>query len=89
MIEEIIKNKPEPVPQEGEVTEFKRRKPEQSELPRTDSLRKIYDYIRMLDAEGYPKAYIDRNGMRYVFERASLQDGYIKADVIIRKSEKK
>ena len=65
MIGEIIENTPEPVPQEGDVIEFKRRKPEQSELPTTDNLRKIYDYIRMLDAESYPKAYIDRNGLRF------------------------
>lgn len=89
MIGVIIEKKPEPVPQEGDVIEFKRRKPEQSELPMTDNLRKIYDYIRMLDAEGYPKAYVDRNGLRFEFERASLKVGYIKADVIIKKNEKK
>ena len=89
MIREIIEKKPEPKPQEGKVIEFKRRTPEQSELPKTDDLRKIYDLIRMLDAEGYPKACIERNGIRFEFERASLKDGYIKADVIIRKNEKK
>jgi methionyl-tRNA formyltransferase len=89
MIGEIMEKKPEPVPQEGDVIEFKRRKPEQSELPMTDNLRKIYDYIRMLDAESYPSAYIDRNGLRFEFERASLKEGYIKADVIIKKNEKK
>ncbi len=89
MIREIIEKKPEPKTQEGEVIEFKRRTPEQSELPMTNDLRKIYDFIRMLDAEDYPKGYIERNGIRFEFERASLKEGYIKADVIIRKNEKK
>ena len=35
-------------------------------------LNTIYDYIRMLDAEGYPRAYIDFGGYRLTFEEAEL-----------------
>ena len=40
--------------QSGEIVTFQRRRPEQSEIPVGLSLRQIYDYIRMLDGEGYP-----------------------------------
>ena len=32
----------------------------------------IYDYIRMLDAEGYPRAYIEFGGYRLEFEQAGF-----------------
>lgn len=48
-----------PVPQQGEPVVFKRRKPEESRLTPEMDLEKIYDYIRMLDAEGYPKAFLE------------------------------
>ena len=35
-------------------------------------LDKIYDYIRMLDAEGYPRAYMDFGPYRLEFEQAQL-----------------
>jgi methionyl-tRNA formyltransferase len=41
----------------------------------------------MLDAEGYPKAFIDVKGFRYEFRRASLKDGRIVADVVITPKE--
>jgi methionyl-tRNA formyltransferase len=37
----------------------------------------------MLDAEGYPKAYLEQAGFRYEFSRAALYDGRIVADVVI------
>lgn len=75
--------KPLPQKQEGEVVEFKRRKPEQSEIHADFSLGKIYDYIRMLDAEGYPKAFIKFGNYRLEFSRSSLKNDRIIADVEI------
>jgi len=83
MIERIIREQPEPVPQTGEVTVFKRRKPEESDIPDLDSLQALHDFIRMLDAEGYPKAFINYKGFRYEFGRAALYNGHIQADVTI------
>ena len=84
MIKCIIKDQPTPVPQVGEPTVFKRRKPEESEIPELDSLQALYDFIRMLDAEGYPRAFIGYRGFLYEFSRAALYDGRIVADVTIR-----
>jgi methionyl-tRNA formyltransferase len=83
MIETIIREQPQPLDQTGEVVIFKRRKPEESKIPEAVSLSGLLDFIRMLDAEGYPKAFIDFNGFRYEFRRASLKDGRIVADVVI------
>jgi len=30
-----------------------------------NELSTIYDYIRMLDAEGYPKAFIEKNNLLF------------------------
>lgn len=83
MIERIIQEQPEPVPQTGEVTVFKRRKLEDSEIPGLDSVQAVHDFMRMLDAEGYPKAFINHKGFRYEFSRAALYCGRIQADVTI------
>jgi len=83
MIERIIIEQPSPLPQSGEVVVFKRRTPAQSVIPQFDSLQPLYDFIRMLDAEGYPKAFLVHKGFRYEFSRVALYDGRIVADVII------
>jgi methionyl-tRNA formyltransferase len=87
MMRVIVEDNIEPVPQIGEPTNFKRRKPHQSEIPELDSLQELHDFIRMLDADGYPKAFIDYNGFRYQFNRAVLYDGRVVADVHIERIE--
>lgn len=87
MIDEIISTNPTPKKQAGEVIEFKRRKPEQSCILKLIELRKIYDYIRMLDAEGYPKAYIENEKIKYEFKNAKLENGKIIAQVEIGEKE--
>jgi methionyl-tRNA formyltransferase len=83
MIEFIIKEDPVPVDQVGEVVLFKRRRPAESEIPKVNSLSSIYDFIRMLDGEGYPKAFLEQNGFRYEFSGARLSDDYLVANVVI------
>ena len=86
MIVEIIQNNLQPVPQEGDPVVFKRRRPEQSDMSGLEKLEEIFDYIRMLDADGYPHAYIEKGEFRYEFTRASIKaDGSIVADVKITK----
>ena len=83
MIKRIIEEEPMPKPQQGEAVNFKRRKPEESEIGTPASLNELYDLIRMLDAEGYPRAFLDSRGYRFEFSRAALYDGRIIADVKI------
>lgn len=89
MIPCFLEGRPEARPQEGEPVIFKRRKPEESEITPDMDINKIYDYIRMLDAEGYPRAFIDYGAYRLQFEAASF-DGAgntLEARVIFRKRE--
>lgn len=87
MIVEIIQKQPQPVEQQGTVIYFQRRKPEDGDISQLDTLEKVFDYIRMLDAEGYPKAFLETKHFRFEFERASLKQGKIVADVTITKKE--
>lgn len=83
MIAEIVKTEPEPAPQQGEPTIFKRRTPEMSTLPISENLEVIYDHIRMLDAPGYPPAFIDNGKYRMTLSNAQYNDGILEARVHI------
>lgn len=86
MIEEIIENDPKPQRQEGEPVSFIRRKPTESDISGLIDINEVYDYIRMLDAEGYPHAFLENNGIRYEFSRVTQKaDGSLVADVKIYK----
>jgi len=74
MIFDIIKNKSIAIPQVGEVVEFKRRKREEGNFTNIIDLDKIYDYIRMLDCDGYPKAFIETDTMKFEFDNASFDE---------------
>ena len=87
MITEIINEKIKPELQTGTPSVFKRLTPEMSAI--TNELNNtgyLYDHIRMLDAEGYPKAYLDTEFFKFEFTRATLKsDGTIISDVKITK----
>jgi methionyl-tRNA formyltransferase len=83
MIRQIIEQQPTPLPQAGKPVLFERRKPEASRIPELNNLQALHDYIRMLDADGYPPAFLEYNGFRYEFTRAALYHGKIVADVSI------
>lgn len=86
MIDTIIEENTAPTEQTGEVTEFKRRTPEQSNIAHLESIEQVYDYIRMLDCEGYPNAYIETPHFKFEFTRAAQKsDRSIVADVRIIK----
>lgn len=74
MIPRFLAEKIIPVPQEGNPVIFKRRKQEDGEITCDMDLEKIYDYIRMLDAEGYPRAYITFGKYRLEFESACFDE---------------
>ncbi len=85
MIKEIIVSEPVPSPQVGDVTEFKRRKPEEGSLAPLASLQEVYNHIRMLDGEGYPRAFLETEHMRFEFEDAEITNEKLVARVTIKK----
>jgi methionyl-tRNA formyltransferase len=88
MIKVIITENPIPFEQVGKPTLFKRRKPSESIIPEDkDNLIELYDHIRMLDAEGYPKAFLESGGFRFEISRPALKTSEILADVRITKIE--
>jgi methionyl-tRNA formyltransferase len=87
LIRSIITRQMEPQPQTGEIVVFPRRRPAESRIPQVGGLGELHDFIRMLDADGYPHAFLEHGGLRYQFRRSSLYDGRIHADVIITEVE--
>ena len=74
MIVEIVKTKPVPIKQEGKPTLFKRRKPLMSNMNDVESLDEVYDFIRMLDADGYPPAFLETSNCKFEFSKVSKQN---------------
>lgn len=85
MIGEIIDLGIIPKPQEGEAVNFKRRTPEEGNLENINSVDRWYDYIRMLDAETYPHAFLETESMRIEFFNAQKNNNEILAHVRITK----
>ena len=83
MVVEIALDRPTPQPQSGPVTVFARRGPQDGDLQGLDSLPRVHDHIRMLDAEGYPRAFLLAGRLRLEFERSRLSHDHITADVRI------
>jgi methionyl-tRNA formyltransferase len=84
LVEWIVREEPNPEPQVGEPVVFRRREPGQSAMPRAGALEEIYDHIRMLDADSYPRAFIDHGTLHYTFSDARLVDNSVDARVRIR-----
>lgn len=87
MIAAIIEDEPAPVEQKGEIVYLERRKPEEGNIANLTELEQVFDYIRMLDADGYPKAFLETEHFRLEFERASLRHNSLFADVKITKKK--
>lgn len=85
IIPHILMNNPQPQEQQGDGSCFPRRKAEQSDFTKNTltSLDDIFDLIRMLDAEGYPKSYLNFGEFRLTFGRAQRKYGKVIADVEI------
>ncbi|MBA7692396.1 Methionyl-tRNA formyltransferase [subsurface metagenome] len=90
MIYELVEKEQQPIPQHGKIVKFKRRSSSESHIPIDADLEKAFDWIRMLDAEGYPPAFIERGNFKIEFKRAALRHNRIEADAritIITKEE--
>jgi len=90
MIQSIMTLEPIPIEQTGEVTTFSRRRPEQSKIQGNETLTELYDLIRMMDADSYPKAFLHHGDLTLTFEQAKLskldasEEYTINAHVIIK-----
>jgi len=76
MIPNFLNNDLIPKKQSGKIIEFKRRKPHESDMLKLKekNLHKLYDFIRMLDAEGYPKAYTELDKIKIEFSEVHLKN---------------
>lgn len=85
MIEYLVLHEPAPQPQSGEVTVFQRRTPADSDLASLVELQKVYDHIRMLDADGYPHAFLETAHLRLEFTQAAMLGDAVSAVVTIKR----
>ena len=85
MIIKILTEQPIPIEQKGEIATFKRRTEEQGVWSADDTLDELFDKIRMLDADGYPKAFVRVGSYKLEFSRASRKIDCVIADVKISK----
>ena len=83
MIERIMREQPVAQPQVGAPTIFQRRTLQDGDLAQLSELEKVFDYIRMMDADGYPPAFIETEHFRLEFSRASFKLDSVIADVKI------
>jgi methionyl-tRNA formyltransferase len=86
MIAAIARQQPVPLPQEEDPpVRFTRRGPADGDIRLASSIEQIYDFVRMLDAEGYPPAFLDIGDLHLEFSAARLEAGLVEAKVRIRK----
>ena len=76
--------------QKGKPSFFQRRKPSESKINvnKTRTINKLYDFLRMLDAPGYPNAFIKLNKFKFIFNDIKINKNKIDAKVKITKDEK-
>jgi len=87
MIEEIVRKEPTPLTQKGGPVLFQRRTPEESDLARASvrDLNDFFDFIRMLDAEGYPRAFLNVHDHRIEFSRVQREPDKLVGTFVIYK----
>lgn len=84
LIVDIIHKDLQPKKQCGDVSSFQRRTPEQGNIEKLTQLSDVYDYIRMLDAEGYPNAFIESEQLNLSFTKAHFKNGKLTAEVTFK-----
>ena len=89
MMHKIQMEEMSPFEQEGEPTIYRRRKPQESRIPESISINKLYDFVRMLDAPNYPKAFLSYGDFRIEMFNAQINnDKTLSAEVRVTKHEK-
>jgi len=87
MIPQILKGGLVPRRQKGKVVRFARRTHSQGSIFDLRSMADVYDYIRMLDAQGYPPAFIETRFLKIEFSNACLKKGHIVATAKIKENK--
>ncbi|OQR40848.1 methionyl-tRNA formyltransferase [Aliarcobacter cryaerophilus] len=89
LIPNIIKKNIVPKKQEGDIVLFKRRTPEQSNIKtlKDISIANLYDFIRMLDAPSYPKAYLELDNLKIELFEVIIKDGKLEGRFEVSKDE--
>lgn len=79
MIPQILLTKPIPINQKGKEEIFKRRKPDESDLGKATltNLDDWFDFVRMLDGEGYPNAFLKAGGFKITFKDVHRKSDHI------------
>ena len=87
MIVDIVNKNIKPEAQIGDPVFFKRRKPHESNISELTEVKEVFDYIRMLDADSYPPAFIESKNFSFEFSDAIFNniDNTITASVRINK----
>lgn len=86
MIIELIDKDLEPIEQQGDVVHFKRRTTKESNIADLKQIKDVYNYIRMLDAKGYPNAFIENEYFKFEFSKARINaSGDIQGEIRIIK----
>tara|TARA_S200000501_G_C20855412_1_gene757527 strand:- start:1520 stop:2197 length:678 start_codon:yes stop_codon:yes gene_type:complete len=88
MMKTIISKKIIPKIQKGKVVMFKRIKPNESKIKNEKNIKKIYDKIRMLDSDEYPRAYIMVDKFKLLLSKAVLNKNFISCNAKIIKIKK-
>lgn len=86
MIEKIIKTKNLLFKEQiGKPIYFKRRSPYESKINSSQnlSIKELYNFIRMLDAPGYPRAFIEINKFKFILSDIKKIKNKLKARVTI------
>jgi methionyl-tRNA formyltransferase len=83
MIIRLMREAYAPVPQEGTPTVFRRRTRADGDISGLVCIDQVHDWIRMLDADGYPPAYLEVGELCLEFSRSSLRGDHLLADVRI------
>lgn len=81
MIAVIVSSDSPPTPQKGIPTLFSRRTPDQCEMPSQCSMDELYDHIRMMDAPGYPLAFLSYGSFFMEFTEPVIDGDFIFARV--------
>ena len=87
LILKIVKENPVPIQQVGEVKEFKRLKPIDSQLDFSLSPIELFDRIRMVDGLDYPKAFTKIGKYNIKFCDALIKDGKLHASIELTDSK--
>ena len=88
MIFKIVEGRGELKDQLGDVIIFKRRVSDDGDLSHLETTTQIYDYIRMLDADNYPCAFIEIDNFRLEFTSAKHVGGTVEAVVKFHRRDK-